>query len=559
MNGAQLILDTLHQAGVRTLFGYPGGCIMPLYDALLESPIEHILCRHEQAAALAADGLARSTGRLGVCVATSGPGATNLVTGVANAYMDSVPLLVITGQVPRALIGTDAFQETDILGMTLGIVKHSWLIRSVEELAGVLPRAIHLACSGRPGPVWLDIPKDVLLEAWSGPRVRPPAQAKPGTADEALLARVAERIRAARRPVIYNGGGVLLGRAVDAFRDLLARTGIPTVETLKGLGNPSPDYPWDLGMLGMHGSAAANRLVHESDLLITIGARFDDRATGRPSDFAPGADIIQFDCDRAECAKILTPSLFVQGDLQPALSHLAALFDTPPAIDDWRRHALELKARLGFREDTDQQSARPISGPAFVRTLSQVLPEQAIVACDVGQHQMWVAQHFRVRHPAAHLSSGGLGTMGFGLPAAMGAALGNPGRPVIAVMGDGSFMMNVQELATLKRYALPVKMILMDNQRLGMVRQQQSLFFNGRLSEIDLSDNPDFLTLTRAFDIPSLSIRQRFQMRRGIETLLAYPGPMLLHVAIEADENVWPIVPPGAANHELIQPEESLT
>ncbi len=553
MNGAQHILDTFHRHHIRTVFGYPGGCIMPLYDALVDDrSVEHVLCRHEQACALAADGYARASGKLGVCIATSGPGATNLITGVANAHRDSIPMLVITGQVPAPLIGTDAFQETDVLGMTLGIVKHSYLVDKANDLPQILDEAIALAQTGRPGPVWIDIPKDILLAEVTEPvaATSPAAQAPAAEPD---ISEAMALLRAARKPLLYSGGGVSLAHAEASFRRFAEGSGLPGVTTLKGIGNAGKHNPNDLGMLGMHGSRAANKAVDECDLLLVVGARLDDRATGKLEGFAPKARMIHIDADAAEINKLRPADVALRGDLNAILDAMtAAVAAQPLTIADWQKQCRTWHTTGGFHAADNEEPLAPITGPAFVRQLSRIAPDNTVIACDVGQHQMWVAQHYRFDHPRHHLTSGGLGTMGFGLPAAIGAQFADPGATVINVAGDGSFMMNAQELATIRRYNLPVKLIVLDNQCLGMVRQQQELFYNNRESQIDLDDNPDFVAMARAFDIPALHIQRTDQIRRGIETILAYNGPMLLHVAIAREENVWPIVKPGASNRDMI-------
>ena len=551
MNGAQHILDAFHRHSISTVFGYPGGCIMPLYDALVDDVgVEHVLCRHEQACALAADGYARASGKLGVCIATSGPGATNLITGVANAHRDSIPMLVITGQVPSGLIGTDAFQETDVLGMTLGIVKHSYLVDDADSLPAIMEEAMELAQSGRPGPVWIDIPKDLLLADVSDapfPRSEPREISFPDLAEALTM------LRAARKPILYSGGGISLAHAEDRFRTFAESAALPAVVTLKGIGNPGKHNPYNLGMLGMHGSRAANKAVDECDLLLVIGARLDDRATGSLDGFAPNAKMIHIDADAAEINKLRPTELAIRGDLNDILETLTnALQDKPLDIGDWQKQCRTWYTTGGFHAADNEEPLAPITGPAFVRQLSRIAPDDTVIACDVGQHQMWVAQHYDFDHPRHHLTSGGLGTMGFGLPAAIGAQFADRKSTVINVTGDGSFMMNAQELATIRRYNLPVKLIVMDNQCLGMVRQQQELFYGNRESQINLDDNPDFVAMARAFDIPALHISRTDQIRRGIETILAYNGPMLLHVAISREENVWPIVKPGASNREMI-------
>ena len=551
MNGAQHILEAFHRHNINTVFGYPGGCIMPLYDALVDDVgVEHVLCRHEQACALAADGYARASGEIGVCIATSGPGATNLITGVANAYMDSIPMLVITGQVATSMIGTDAFQETDILGMTLGIVKHSYLVDDAEALPVIIEEAVQLAQSGRPGPVWIDIPKDVLLTEVA---TASPATAPTPDAHCPDITRALAMLRSARRPLLYSGGGVSLAQAEDSFRAFAETSGLPGVVTLKGIGNAGKHNPHNLGMLGMHGSRAANKAVDECDLLFVVGARLDDRATGKLDGFAPNAKMIHIDADAAEINKLREADLALRGDLNAILvAFIAALESESLAIADWQKQCQTWHTTGGFKAADNEEPMAPITGPAFIRQLSRIAPDDTVIACDVGQHQMWVAQHYEFDHPRRHLTSGGLGTMGFGLPAAIGAQFADRNSTVINVTGDGSFMMNAQELATIRRYKLPLKLIILDNQCLGMVRQQQELFYNNRESHINLDDNPDFVAMARAFDIPALHIDRTDQIRRGIETILAYDGPMLLHVAISREENVWPIVKPGGSNRDMI-------
>ncbi|WP_323751138.1 acetolactate synthase 2 catalytic subunit [Marinobacter sp.] len=551
MNGAQHILDAFHRHNINTVFGYPGGCIMPLYDALVDDiGVEHVLCRHEQACALAADGFARASGDIGVCIATSGPGATNLITGVANAYMDSIPMLVISGQVPSPLIGTDAFQETDILGMTLGIVKHSYLVDDAQALPTIMEEAITLAQSGRPGPVWIDVPKNILLTDVTAPVATKTDEPESQCPD---IAEALAMLRSAKRPLLYSGGGVSLARAEDNFRQFAQDSGMPSVVTLKGIGNAGKGHPHNLGMLGMHGSRAANKAVDECDLLFVIGARLDDRATGKLDGFAPNARMIHIDADAAEINKLRLADLALRGDLNQILdAFTTALAKAPLSICDWQKQCKTWHTTGGFQAADNEESLAPIAGPAFIRQLSKIVPDNAVIACDVGQHQMWVAQHYEFDHPRHHLTSGGLGTMGFGLPAAIGAQFADRNSTVINVTGDGSFMMNAQELATIRRYNLPLKLIIMDNQCLGMVRQQQELFYKNRESHINLDDNPDFVAMARAFDIPALHIERTDQIRRGIQAILAYDGPMLLHVAISREENVWPIVKPGGSNKDMI-------
>ena len=552
-NGAAWVAHALEAEGVDTLFGYPGGAIMPFYDALVDSSLRHVLVRHEQGAALAANGYARASGKVGVCVATSGPGASNLVTGIADGLLDSVPMVCITGQVGTPLLGTDAFQELDVFGMTMPIVKHSFLVRSVDDLPYVLREAFRLAREGRPGPVLIDLPKDVQVGAATHLPAHVPAVVEPEPAPAAAaLAAAMAAIAAAEKPVIYGGGGIGIADAVDEFRRFVETTGIPTVLTLRGLGALPANHPQLLGMLGMHGSRAANIAVQESDLLVVVGARFDDRATGKLAEFAPFARVVHLDADAYEISKLRTADIALPGDIAVGLGELAAAaLDQPgnPAQHDWRQRCARNRQRHAARYDAPGQD---IYAPALLRRLGELAPD-AIVCSDVGQHQMWVAQHCRFAHPRNHLTSGALGTMGFGLPAAMGAQFACPDRRVVLVNGDGGFMMNVQELVTIARCRLPIKMVLLDNSSLGMVRQWQELFFDKRYSEIDLSDNPDFAALAQVCGIPASMIEHRDQVEGALAGLLATPGPALLHVKIDARANVWPLVPPNTANSQMLE------
>ena len=551
-NGARWLTQALEAEGVHTLFGYPGGTIMPFYDALVDSRLKHVLVRHEQGAALAANGFARASGRVGVCVATSGPGASNLVTGIADAMLDSVPMVCITGQVATPLLGTDAFQELDVFGLTLPIVKHSWLVRHVDDLPRVVSEAFRVAREGRPGPVLIDLPKDVQIADASHLPVHVPAvvQPPPAPAEEAIAEAIAA-IAAAEKPVIYAGGGIALGDAVDALRAFAATSGIPTVQTLRGLGALPPTHPQALGMLGMHGTRAANVAVQECDLLLVLGARFDDRATGKLVEFAPFARVVHIDADACEISKLRTADVAVPGNVAQAIHALQAAFPAPlVAQAAWRARCAHHREKFITRYDAP---GGHIYAPALLKRLSELAPADTVIACDVGQHQMWVAQHCRFNHPRNHLTSGALGTMGFGLPAAMGAQFACPERTVVLVSGDGSFMMNVQELATIARCRLPVKIVLLDNSSLGMVRQWQELFFAERYSEIDLSDNPDFVALAKVFGIAAVRIQARDEVEGGLAALLAEPGPALLHVAIDARANVWPLVPPNTANSTMLE------
>ncbi len=545
--GARLVVEALEREGVRHIFGYPGGAIMPVYDALVGSRLRHILVRHEQGAALAADAYGRVTGEPGVCLATSGPGATNLVTGIANAFLDSVPMVAITGQVASHLMGTDAFQEVDIFGITLPIVKHSYVVRDPAEIPAVFAEAFALARSGRPGPVLIDLPKDMAVRTASvAAEVAAPVFALPEP-DGAAVARANALIEAAKAPILYFGGGVPIARAEGALRAFAQRTHIPSVATLKGLGSLPTDAELFLGMMGMHGSRAANTAIDECDLLICVGARFDDRATGRIDTFAPRARIVHVDGDPAEIGKLKRVDVGIAGDLTRVLDRLTAV---PAGIDPWRARC------AGFKADWAPPYDAPGTGiyaPAMLKALSEAAGDELIVTCDVGQHQMWVAQHCRFARPQAHLTSAGLGTMGYGIPAGIGALLADPTATVVTVSGDGSIMMNVQELATLRRYRLPLKILLLDNSQLGMVRQWQELFFAENFSEIDLSDNPDFAEVARAFGIEAFTIDYRAEVPAAIERLLSTDGPILCHARIDPRENVWPLVPPNKSNIEMME------
>jgi acetolactate synthase-1/2/3 large subunit len=545
MNGAQWVVHALRAQGVETVFGYPGGAIMPVYDALYDGGVEHLLCRHEQGAAMAAIGYARSTGKTGVCIATSGPGATNLITGLADALLDSVPVVAITGQVAAPFIGTDAFQEVDVLGLSLACTKHSFLVESFDDLPRVLAEAFEIANSGRPGPVLVDIPKDIQLaqgdlEPWLS------AVEDNFEVPHAELQQAREMIANARKPMLYVGGGVGMAQAVPALREFIEVTNMPSTVTLKGLGAVPATHPFYTGMLGMHGTKAANLAVQECDLLIAVGARFDDRVTGKLNTFAPHAKVIHMDIDPAELGKLRQAHVGLQGDL----THLLQALQQPLDIAEWQQEVSDLRAENPWRYDHPGEA---IFAPLLLKQLSDRKPHDCVVTTDVGQHQMWTAQHMSFTRPENFITSSGLGTMGFGLPAAVGAQVARPNDTVICISGDGSFMMNVQELGTVKRKQLPLKIVLLDNQRLGMVRQWQQMFFSERYSETNLSDNPDFLTLASAFGIPGLHITRKDQVEAAIETMLNSDGPFMLHVSIDEYENVWPLVPPGASNSQMLE------
>ncbi|MBY5948963.1 acetolactate synthase 2 catalytic subunit [Photobacterium rosenbergii] len=546
MTGAELVVKALQKQGITTVFGYPGGAIMPIYDALYDGGVEHILCRHEQGAAMAAIGMARATQDVAVCMATSGPGATNLMTGLADAFLDSVPIVAITGQVASSHIGTDAFQEMDVIGMSLACAKHSYLVTDINDLIPTLAEAFEVAKAGRPGPVVVDIAKDVQLALAPEGDLTPITPPAIPVVSNDQIATAQQVLSASQRPVLYVGGGVQLAHATDTVRTFLAMNPMPSVSTLKGLGTIERHDPHYLGMLGMHGTKTANLVVQECDLLIVIGARFDDRVTGKLDTFAPHAKVIHIDIDAAEFNKLRHAHAPLRGDINVILPQLELSQD----ISDWVDYTSSLRQQNKWRYD---HPGDLIYAPLLMKQLSDMMPDSSMVSTDVGQHQMWAAQHIQPRQPQNYITSAGLGTMGFGLPAAMGAKVARPDDESILITGDGSFMMNIQELGTLKRRQIPVKMVLINNQRLGMVRQWQSLFFDGRHSETILDDNPDFVMLAKAFDIPGKTITRKEEVEPALKEMMASKTAYLLHVLISEEDNVWPLVPPGAANQDMLE------
>jgi len=553
-SGALLLLESIAAQGVDTIFGYPGGAIMPVYDVLPKvSSLRHILCRHEQGCGMAAIGYARATGKTGTAFATSGPGATNLVTAIADAYLDSVPVVFVTGQVTSDLMGTDAFQEVDIFGITLPIVKHSYIARDPADIPGMVAEAYFIAAEGRPGPVLIDLPKDVANALTTERhKWRPYPKVKPQMGQSDYISKAEDLIKNSKKPLFYIGGGIAQGDGVQELRDLVDRTNIPVVSTLKGLGSLPSDHPHFLGMLGMHGLKAANYAVQECDLLIVAGARFDDRATGKLDTFAPNAKVIHLDIDIAEINKLRKTDVFLDGSLK---KNLAALNPGEAKCEDWRRTCFSRREEheWDYKSPIGNMKTGGVYAPKLLHDLSRRVESSAIITCDVGQHQMWVAQHCYFDNPKDHITSGGLGTMGFGLPAGLGAKLGAPNRTVITVSGDGSIMMNIQELATLFRYDIPLKVVLLDNSALGMVRQWQEVFFEKNYSEVNLDDNPDFAMVAKAFQIDAFTITKGDEVDAGIERLLSATGPILMHVKIDTYENVWPLVPPGRSNADMME------
>ncbi|MDI6751921.1 MAG: biosynthetic-type acetolactate synthase large subunit [bacterium] len=549
--GAEILIDTLIEEGVDVIFGYQGGAVLPIFDLLYRTKeLKVVLVRHEQAAAHAADGYARETGKVGVCLATSGPGATNLVTGIATAYMDSIPIVALTGQVPSTMIGNDAFQEADIVGITRPITKQNYLVKSVEDLGKIVKEAFYLARSGRPGPVLIDIPKDVStgkckslrLGAVSIRSYNPTHKGHP-----LQIKKAAEAIAKAKRPVIYAGGGVILSNAADKLKELAEKTQIPVTNTLMGLGGFPGTHPLSLGMLGMHGTKYANFAISEADLLIAIGARFDDRITGKMDEFAKGATIIHIDIDPSEISKNIKCHIPIVGDVGQILEELNKIAE-PPEISEWLSKIFAWKKGYPLTYKDDDQ-LRP---QYVIEKIYELTNGEAIITTEVGQNQMWAAQYYKFDKPRRFLSSGGLGTMGYGFPAAIGAQVANPKATVFDIAGDGSIQMNIQELATCVQEKLPVKIAILNNQYLGMVRQWQELFYDKRYSHTDISVAPDFVKLAEAYGILGIRVEKKEEVTKAIKEAIAYKGPALLDFRIVREENVFPMVPAGAALTQMM-------
>ncbi|MEI7125586.1 acetolactate synthase large subunit [Pectobacterium versatile] len=548
--GAQLIVRLLEQQGITTVAGIPGGAALPLYDALGQSKtIRHVLARHEQGAGFMAQGMARASGRAAVCMASSGPGATNLLTAIADAKLDSIPLVCITGQVPSSMIGTDAFQEVDTYGISIPVTKHNYLVRDINELPRVIPEAFRIAQSGRPGPVWIDIPKDIqnaTIELSELPDVFP--LDTPPAIPQQEIERAAAMINAAQRPVLYLGGGIVSGVAHEQAVQLAERSSLPTTMTLMALGTMPVDHPLSLGMLGMHAARSTNLILQQADLLIVLGARFDDRAIGKAEQFCPHASIIHIDIDPAELGKIRQPHVAINADVAQALDQLLPHI-APQQRDVWRTTVCGLQQEFPFSMPGADD---PLSHYGLVQATAQALTDDAIITTDVGQHQMWVAQSYPLRRPRQWLTSGGFGTMGFGLPAAIGAALAEPDRTVVCFSGDGSLMMNIQEMATAAEEGLNVKIVLMNNQSLGLVHQQQDMFFQKRIFAADYRYSANFLAIAAGFGFATCDLNAAADPQAALQEMLNQPGPALIHVLIDANEKVLPIVPPGAANIDMI-------
>ncbi|MCK9307713.1 MAG: biosynthetic-type acetolactate synthase large subunit [Methanoculleus sp.] len=550
--GARTLIEALQREGVDTIFGYPGGVVLPIYDELYDSSIRHILVRHEQAAAHAADGYARASGRVGVCLATSGPGACNLVTGIATAYMDSIPVVALTGQVPTGLLGNDAFQESDITGITMPVTKHNYLVKDAADLDRVIQEAFYIARTGRPGPVLVDLPKDVTTSQMkSGGTVpktvslrgyQPTYEGHVRQIDKAL-----DLIARAERPLIYAGGGVVLSGASAELLEFMETAAIPVTTTLMGLGAVPGDHPLCLGMLGMHGTQSANYAVTECDLLLAVGVRFDDRVTGKIETFAPNATVVHIDIDPAEIGKNKKVDVPIVGDVKAVLQALLRRMKKRGETANWVARINNWKAQypLGYSDD---DRLRP---QYVVEQLSDVLKGEGIIVSEVGQNQMWTALYYTFKKPRTWITSGGLGTMGYGLPAAIGAHYARPDMPVVDVAGDGSIQMNIQEFGTVAQYNIPVKVMILNNMYLGMVRQWQELFYDRRYSYTELPP-VDFVKIANAYGIEGLKVEEKDGVRGAIETALATDGPFVLDFRVEREENVFPMVPAGAAINEMI-------
>lgn len=551
LSGAEILVECLKKEDVKVIFGIPGGTIMPVYDVFYsENSIKHILTRHEQGAAHAAEGYARATGKVGVCIATSGPGATNLVTGLANAHLDSIPLVAFTGQVPTGLIGTDAFQEVDISGITLPITKNSYVVRNVKNLARIVQEAFYIARTGRPGPVLIDFPKDIQLAKteFKHPESVSLNSYKPTfSGNVKQIKAAAQEISKAKKPIIYAGGGVISSNASSELRDLVIKTNIPITTTLMGLGCFPETHPLSLGMLGMHGTAYANYAVSAADLIIALGARFDDRITGKLDEFASKAKIIHVDIDPAEVGKNISVDIPIVGDIKNVLKKLNEYVHKKKETE-WLKTVEDFKKKYPLKYNNNEE----LKPQYIMETINKISKDNTIIVTSVGQHQMWAAQYYQYTEPRSFISSGGLGTMGYGFPAALGAKMGCPEKTVICISGDGSFQMNQQEIATAINNNLAITVIIMNNGFLGMVRQWQEFFFDKRYAETTLNGNPDFVKLVEAYGGTGIRVNKKQELYPALEKALSLDKFVLIDCLVSKEENVFPMVSPGSPISKMI-------
>jgi acetolactate synthase I/II/III large subunit len=548
-SGAEIIIKMLEKHGIDTIAGIPGGSNLPLYNALYHSKIRHILARHEQGAGFIAQGMTRSTGKPAVCFATSGPGATNLITAIADAKLDSIPIIAITGQVSSSLMGTDAFQEADTYGLTIPITKHNFLVRDASELIPIINEAFAIAVEGRPGPVLIDVPKDIQMQIVDIDKFYiNPLQLNPVSIENEIIAKAATLINQSKRPVLYIGGGIIQAGAHPEIATICARNSIPVTSTLMGLGSIPYNHPLYIGMLGMHAARFTNHILEESDLLVALGVRFDDRATGNVAQFCPHAAILHIDIDPAELNKIKTATLGIAGNVKDILGQLLPLL-AENKREDWIFRVNTLRKEQPFTYPIEKDLFHPLN---LIRTIGSLAPDDAIITTDVGQHQMWTAQAYPFMQPRTFLTSGGLGTMGFGLPTAIGAALANPNRKVICFSGDGSILMNIQELATLAELNLNITIVLLNNGHLGLVRQQQEMFYQGNYIASKFDIQPDFAAIAKGFGMVGMDLALVSDPLVALQNALESQRPCLVNVPIDFKELVTPMVPPGKANIEMI-------
>jgi acetolactate synthase-1/2/3 large subunit len=548
--GADIILKTLMEEGVDVIFGYPGANTLPIHDRLMSSSIRHYLMRHEQAAAHAADGYARATGKVGVCLATSGPGATNLVTGIATAYMDSTPMVALTAQVSTSLLGQDAFQETDIIGITMPITKHSYQVHNVNHLVGTLKNAFELAKTGRPGPVLVDIPRDILASKCDPAEETNPSALKAngrGLESEDQIEKIAKALNQSERPIIIIGGGIKLSNSFHLIRALIEKAKVPFVTTMMGIGSVDAANGYNLGLIGTHGNELANSIVHQCDFILAVGTRFSDRSTALIEEFAPLAKIAQIDIDPTSIGKSIKINLPYIGDINEALTALLPLIHEREKSEWLQRIHTE-------REEIDRKLSDGGCGEAgnFIRMVQEAMPKETTVVADVGLNQIWTVRTWKARSPRSLITSGGMGTMGFSLPAAIGAQIGTPEKAVVTISGDGGFYMNIQELATIGYYNLPIKIIIINNGHLGMIKQIQDLFYSSRFNTIDLGSKVDLVAVARGFGIPGSRIAVNENPLSGIEKMVDTDGPYVLEAMVNPENYVYPIIPPGCSNIEMI-------